>query len=54
MSHSTDYVVLTLFKTPLTPPPLFEHLVDFLIDWEALCTALRLDKKRHRPEENIP
>ena len=49
---------LTLFITPLTHPPLpFEHLVDFLTDWEALCTTLRLDNIRHRSEEtmsNIP
>ena len=46
---------LTLFKTPLTPRlPSFEHLVDFfLTDWEALCTALRLDKIRHTSEEPI-
>ena len=48
---------VTLFKAPLTPrPPLrFEHWVDFFsMDWEALCTALRLDNIRRRSEENIP
>ena len=29
--------------TPDPLHPLFEHLVDFLADWEPLCTALRLD-----------
>ena len=38
-------VFLTLLKTHLTPfPPPFERLVDFFSsDWEALCTAVRLD-----------
>ena len=43
---------LALFKTPWTPPPhRFEPLVDFFADWEALCTALRLENIRHRSEE---
>ena len=45
---------LTLFKTPYTPPPHFEHLVDFFLeDWEALCTAPRLDNIRHRSDETM-
>ena len=46
MSLSTNSaVLLTAFKTPVTPHPLcFEYLVDFfLADKEALYTALRLD-----------
>ena len=48
-----------IVQNALDPPPLlFEHLVDFILtDWEALHTALRLDKIRHRSGEtrsNIP
>ena len=37
-----------------TPLP-FEHFVEFFFstDWEAICTALRLDNIRHRSEETM-
>ena len=43
-----------IVQNTFDPPIPFEDLVDFfLADWEALCTAHRLNKIRNRSEETI-
>ena len=44
-------VFFNFVQNAFDPPPHFEHLKDFFVmDWEALCTAIRLDNIRHRFE----
>ena len=59
VSLYTNSIFFNIVQNAFDPPPplRFEHLVDFLTDWETLCTALRMDNTRHRFEEtmsNIP
>ena len=57
MSHrlcSFFNMVQDAFAPPPPSLPPFEHLIDFILtDWEALYTALRLDKIRHRSVETM-
>ena len=43
-----------IVQNAFPPPPLScEHLVDFSTDWEALCTALKMDNIRHTCKETM-
>ena len=51
-SYSFFNIVQNAFDP--SPPLPFENLVDFFsTDWEALCSALRLNNERHRSEETM-